>query len=156
MTDDRFIVRAAPVSPPADPPVRGVDEAMIRRLVERFYEAARTDDLLGPVFDAAIPDDAWPHHFDTLTAFWSSVMLKTGTYGGRPMPKHVALPGLDDQHFVRWLGLFRRAAEEVLPPEAAALFVARAERVGHSFRLGVKFHRGEHIALVEPIQAPVI
>lgn len=147
--DERLVARA----PDPEGPVRGVGEADMRALVDSFYDRARTDDLLGPVFTAAVADADWPHHLDTLTDFWSSVLLKTGRYGGRPMPKHVMLPGLGDQHFIRWLALFREAAEAVLPSEVAAVAVSRAERVAHGFRLGIRYHRGEQTLDVEPLTA---
>ncbi|MBB5518458.1 group III truncated hemoglobin [Amphiplicatus metriothermophilus] len=112
----------------------GIDEAMIGRLVRRFYDKVRADPLLGPVFDARIDD--WDGHLQRMCAFWSSVALMTGRYHGRPMEKHMLLP-VDAAHFDRWLTLFRATAAEVCPPAAAAHFIVRAQRIAESLELGV-------------------
>lgn len=120
----------------------GVDEAMIRELVHRFYARVRADAVLGPIFDRII-GDGWDEHLAKLCDFWSSVTLMTGRYHGRPMPAHFRIEGLDATHFGRWLALFRLTAHEVCPPEAAALFVQRAETIAESFQLGLAAARGE-------------
>ena len=80
-------------------------------------------------------------------------LCRTGRYQGRPMPKHIAIPELSDAHFVRWLALFRDTVEELCPPEVAALFVERAERIGYNFRLRIAQFRGEDLEQVRPIRA---
>src|SRR5690606_1858528 len=75
--------------PPREPSDAGdsvPDEAAITRLVHAFYARARTDWLLGPVFEAAVDD--WSGHLDTLVRFWCSVLLRAGTYRGNPMAPH--------------------------------------------------------------------
>lgn len=116
----------------------GVDEAMITRLVHAFYGRVRADATLGPIFAAEVED--WDAHLRTLVDFWSSVALMTARYGGRPMPVHVRLD-VGDQHFARWLDLFRATAAEVCTPEAAAFFVGKAETIARSFQMGIAFHR---------------
>ena len=121
----------------------GVDEAMIRALVHRFYGQVREDPLLGPVFAARVED--WDDHLERLCAFWSSVALMTGRYAGRPMQAHMSLD-VDRSHFERWLTLFRATAAEVCTPAAAAFFVDRAERIAESFQLGIATVRGRPAA----------
>lgn len=111
----------------------GIDAEMIRELVQKFYASARTDDLLGPVFEANVHD--WHAHFDQMCSFWSSVALLTGSYHGRPFEKHASLP-LEDEHFDRWLELFGKAAREVCPDPAAEHFIERALRIADSLRAG--------------------
>lgn len=118
----------------------GVNEEMIRDLVHEFYARVRRDALLGPVFNTAIED--WDAHLDKLCAFWSSVTLMTGLYKGTPMKVHAELPQISPAHFRQWLGLFRTTAAEVCPPDAAALFTNRAERIAESLQLGIAVHRG--------------
>lgn len=131
----------------------GLDEAGIRVIVDAFYDEVRTDPVLAPVFDSAIAPDQWPHHLGKMYDFWSSLLLGSGRYDGRPMPKHMALPELSDRHFVRWLALFRRTVETHCLPETAALFVDRSERIAQSFRLSLAFHRGEDTTAVVPLKA---
>jgi hemoglobin len=111
----------------------------------------RRDPLIGPVFDAAIAPDEWPAHLDKLCAFWSATLLRTGRYDGRPLPPHLRIPGLGEAHFRRWLGLFRDTVRRLCPEDVAALFMDRALRIAHSFRLAVAFNRGEDTLSIEPI-----
>ncbi len=114
----------------------GLDEVLLDRLVRRFYAKVRSDERLGPVFEAAIAD--WEPHLERLVAFWSSVALMTGRYRGRPMEKHLPLP-IGPAEFARWLELFRETAQEVCPPPGAAHVVAKAEDIAKAMqaRLGL-------------------
>ena len=152
------------MSPPDRPPVgtrlhrigwetpEGLDEAMIRAVVNEFYARARRDDVVGPVFNRVIPEAEWPAHLDKIADFWSSMLLGTGRYDGRPMPKHLAIPELSDAHFMRWLRLFRETVEQICPPDIAALFVERSERIGNSFRMNIAMRRGDDITTMGPLQ----
>jgi hemoglobin len=83
--------------------------------------------------------------------FWSATLLRTGRYEGRPLPPHLALPGLGEEHFRRWLTLFAATVQALCPPDVAALFMDRAMRIAHSFRLAIAFSRGEDTMQVRPI-----
>lgn len=130
----------------------GLDETMIRAVVDRFYADARHDPVIGPIFNRVIAPEAWPHHLDLIADFWSSMLLGTGRYNGRPMPKHIAIDDLGDAHFMRWLALFRRTVEDLCPPEIAALFVERSERIGNSFRMNIALRRGQDITAMAPLE----
>lgn len=121
----------------------GIDEAMIHCLVHAFYERVRGDTVLAPVFDARITN--WQSHLARLCAFWSSVVLMTGRYHGRPMQAHAPLP-VDAQHFDRWLALFEGTARDVCPPAAAALFIEKARMIAQSLELGIATGRGQLLA----------
>ena len=112
----------------------GIDETMIARLVDAFYDKVRADPLIGPVFGTRITD--WAPHLEQMRLFWSSVALMSGAYHGRPMPKHLPLP-VDARHFDRWLALFEATAHEICPPPAAAHFIERARRIAESLELGI-------------------
>lgn len=121
----------------------GIDEAMIDRLVEGFYDRVRDDALIGPVFATRVED--WAPHLVQMKLFWSSVALSSGAYQGRPMMKHLPLP-VDARHFDRWLMLFRQTARELCPPVAADHFIERAERIAQSLELGVANAAGVMLA----------
>jgi hemoglobin len=112
---------------------------MIAELVDAFYARVRADTLLGPVFDGAVKD--WSDHLGRMRDFWSSVTLMSGRYKGKPIPAHVKLADIGAAHFERWLDLFFETAREVCPPQAAAVFASRAERIAESLQLGIAFHR---------------
>ncbi len=82
--DDRTVRRAAFA---AEVEKRaGIGKAKIDVLVHRFYDRVHFDPLLGPPFEARIAD--WQSHLARMCAFWSSVMLMTGHYHGRPIQVH--------------------------------------------------------------------
>jgi hemoglobin len=120
-----------------------VTEPMIRDLVHTFYGRVRQDAVLGPIFNSVVED--WDEHLAKLCDFWSSVTLMTGRYKGTPMKVHANLPQIAPEHFVQWLGLFRATAADICPPEAAALFVDRSERIAESLQMGIAIHRGETV-----------
>src|SRR4051812_352820 len=95
-----------------------VTEEAIHTLVHAFYDKIRTDPALGPIFNGAIPEGAWPAHLAKMCDFWSSVTLMTGRFKGSPMQAHVRLGGLRPTHFARWLHLFEATAREVCTPAA--------------------------------------
>ncbi len=125
----------------------GVTEPMIRDLVHAFYARVRQDPMLGPVFTSVVED--WDTHLNKMCAFWSSVTLLTGRYKGTPMQAHAALPQITPEHFRQWLAVFRATAAEICPPEAAALFIDRADRIAESLQMGIAIHRGA-FALAQP------
>lgn len=128
-----------------------LDEAMIHDVVHGFYDEIRKDELLGPIFNGAIKPEEWPHHLAKMCDFWSATLLRTSRYEGRPLPPHLAIPGLGEEHFRRWLKLFRATVHRLCPPPVAKLFMDRALRIAHSFRLAVAFSRGEDSLFVKPI-----
>ena len=117
----------------------GITEALIERLVREFYAKVRSDEVLGPIFEARISD--WEPHLQRMFAFWSSVALMSGRYHGSPMAKHMPLP-VDADHFDRWLQLFETTAREVCAPEAATHFVELARRIAASLELGIAGSQG--------------
>jgi hemoglobin len=121
----------------------GITEVLIHELVHSFYGRVRGDEVLGPIFESRVED--WGAHLSTMCTFWSSVTLMTGGYKGQPMAVHARISGLGAAHFGRWLEIFRKTATEVCPPEAAALFIDRSEKIAQSLQLGIAAYRGESI-----------
>lgn len=124
----------------AQEPSTEIDEASIERLVRQFYSRAREDALLGPIFNSAVAD--WEHHIAKIADFWSSIMLRTGRYDGRPMRPHLLLP-VTGGHFDRWLLLFEQTARETFAAVAAEAVLARARLIADSFEMGIASTRGE-------------
>lgn len=104
-----------------------INESSIGVLVDRFYTRVRKDDVLGPVFEKEVGSE-WGPHLETMRAFWSSLMLASGRYKGNPMLAHLKLmPRIGSEHFERWLGIWKQTTSELFPPEAAAMFVRKAQ-----------------------------
>ena len=121
--------------------VEGITEERLKALVDLFYAKVRRDPLIGPVFNGAIDD--WPGHLDKLQAFWSSVMLTSGRYKGRPLPAHIRhADAISPASFERWLSLWRETTEEVMSAPAAAALQDKAARIAESLSLGIEFACG--------------
>lgn len=118
-----------------------ITEETIVTLVDRFYARIRDDAELGPVFERVV-DGHWDRHLGTMVRFWSSVMLKTGTYHGSPMQAHMRIPGMEAGLFARWLSLFEETAAELFEPPQAERFLERARRIAESLQLGLFFRPG--------------
>jgi hemoglobin len=128
----------------------GIDEAMIQHLVHTFYDRVRADAVLGPIFAARIAD--WEPHLQRMCAFWSSVVLMTGRYHGRPMQAHAPLP-IGAAHFDRWLAIFTATAQDVCPAPAAEHFIGKAQMIAESLQLGIATHRGLVLAAGQRLPA---
>jgi hemoglobin len=128
------------IRPAAEHPLQNpdVDQAFIRLLVRAFYARVRQDARLGPIFAHHIAGD-WEPHLEKMTEFWSSVILKTGSYHGRPVPAHLKLKTVVEDDFEIWLGHFRETARDLCAPEVAAVFIDRAERIAQSLKLAMFF-----------------
>lgn len=117
-----------------------ITDATIAALIDAFYTAIRRHPALGPIFDAAIPADAWSGHLATMRDFWSSVMLGSGRYSGNPVAAHRAVAGLEPPLFAVWLDLFTATASDLFAPARAAELAAKARRIAGSLETAV-FHR---------------
>lgn len=118
----------------------GIDAAYISSFVDRFYARIRDDDLLAPIFAERIAD--WPAHLMQMKRFWRSVLHNSGEFNGSPMRKHVAIDGLGEQHFIRWLTLFRETLRDGETDAAATQQVAgKARIIAESLLTGIKLQR---------------
>ncbi|MBF9219634.1 group III truncated hemoglobin [Hymenobacter ruricola] len=117
------------MNPPPFPDLE--TEADIVRLVDAFYARVNEDGLLRPIFNDVAQVD-WAHHLPTMYDFWSSVLLGTSRYKGRPMAKHFPLP-IKGEHFRRWLALFTASVDELFSGPKAADAKARAQSIGAMF-----------------------
>lgn len=113
-----------------------VDDTVIRAVVDDFYETARQDPLLGPVFEAHVTD--WPTHLEKMRGFWATTLRGERRYTGNPFEKHAAVPELSGDHFQRWLELFTDTLRRHCGPEDAITWEATVRRMGFamSYRLG--------------------
>lgn len=118
----------------------GVDQALIDRLVERFYGRIRQHERLGPVFDARL-QGRWEDHLSKMKRFWSAIAFKSGAYGGKPVQAHLGVEGMQQELFQDWLALFRQTLDDTVPDEKArAWFLATAERIAKSLILSLFYN----------------
>jgi hemoglobin len=121
-------------------PFEEVTEVTIKALVDGFYARVRRDPTLGPIFAAAIAEDAWPVHLEKMYSFWSSVMLTSGRYKGDPVSTHRKIANLAPPMFGNWLDLFEATAAELFEPKLAEQFACKARRIAESLKLAL-FYR---------------
>jgi hemoglobin len=104
----------------------GIDEAFISGLVEEFYTRVRGDERLGPIFDRVIGDN-WEIHLTKMKSFWSTIILKSNTYSGKPVPAHQNLSGVRQGDFDHWLTLFSQTLNDLSSqPEVVEVFMSKA------------------------------
>jgi hemoglobin len=114
----------------------GIDDDFVAQLVETFYARIQADHLLGPIFTARITD--WPLHLDRMKAFWRSILHSSGEFAGNPMAKHLAIPGIQRDHFAHWLDLFYAALRDLeRHPSATRLVGTRARMIADSLLTGI-------------------
>ena len=118
----------------------GVDCDYVDALVERFYARVRDDQLLSPIFAERIAE--WAEHLERMKAFWRSVLFNSGEFSGNPMAKHLAIPGLEERHFARWLTLFYATLRDLEgDPRATPLVAMRARSIADSLLTGIAIRR---------------
>ncbi|MDF1585139.1 group III truncated hemoglobin [Marinimicrococcus flavescens] len=128
----------------------GIDEKLIARVVHGFYAEVRRDAVLGPLFERII-GEGWDPHLARMVDFWSSVLLTTGRYQGKPMLVHARIEEIDRPLFERWLALFARTVGRLCAPAQAELFLDRAGRIAQSLLAGVEMQR--RLGLAPPYRA---
>jgi hemoglobin len=115
-----------------------INEDGLSRVVTAFYARIRQDAELGPIFNDAIQD--WPEHLEKLTDFWSSVMLTSGRYKGRPVPAHLKhADRINPALFQRWLKIWAETTNALMAPDAAQALQAKAARIAESLQLAMFF-----------------
>lgn len=103
----------------------------LMHLLRHFYADVRQHDEIAPIFAAHIED--WPAHLEKIADFWSGVTGGPARYtGGMPF-KHVPL-GLEERHFLAWLGLWARHCRAHLAPTEAEELINLAEAIGQRLR----------------------
>lgn len=116
-------------------PMLELNRESIATLVHTFYDDVRADAVLAPVFNAAIGDH-WETHLGRMVDFWCTTMLKTQPFHGNVFGKHMALTGVEPDHFRRWLMLFEASAARLFAPALADQFVLVARRIAASLQFG--------------------
>jgi hemoglobin len=112
-----------------------ITPSTIVQLVDTFYARVREDDVLSPVFEAKLAGH-WHEHMPRMYAFWNKVLLGTGEFQANVFGTHMALNGIETEHFIRWLTLFRLTAVEVFGVDGAGPALEVAQRIAGSLQLG--------------------
>lgn len=103
----------------------------VQFLVNEFYSKVQKDELIGPVFNERIQNN-WPEHLGKMYRFWQTVLLEEHTYSGAPFAPHAFLP-IGEEHFERWLSLFKETLSEHFEGQKANEAFWRAEKMATMF-----------------------
>jgi hemoglobin len=115
----------------------------IETLVDTFYQRIQQDELLGPVFND-VAHVHWAAHLPKMYDFWQTLLMGEGPYRGNVTTPHVALHArhpLREEHFQRWLGLWKQTVAELFAGPVADLALQRAELIAYTLRS--KLHPGQ-------------
>ena len=110
------------------------------RLVDSFYDKVNNDDILSPIFND-FAKVHWESHLPRMYEFWSSILLGTESYSGRPFPKHLALP-IGEEHFERWLELFHQTLSDKFEGPLAKEAESRSSNIAEIFSFKIKSIKG--------------
>lgn len=116
-----------------------IDQEGIILLVDTFYQNIRmskSSPMLRKIFEQHIGTELhqWKEHLSTMYSFWSSVMLRSGTYNGNPMQTHLNLGYFAPELFDEWLSIFRTTCKELFVEEVAETFIKRAEMIATTLK----------------------
>jgi hemoglobin len=104
----------------------------IIKLVDTFYGKVNNDPKLSRVFN----DEAgvhWESHLPKMYEFWSTQLLGSASYFGRPFPPHTKLT-IDRTHFERWLELFMETVKENFKGMVAEMAMQKARNIAAVFQ----------------------
>ncbi len=117
--------------------------AAVERLVNAFYDQAKQDPVLGPVFDTVIGED-WSRHLPVMYAFWDSVVFGLGGYKGQAVAKHIDIDRrmpLNEAHFERWINLWYATVDSMYAGPNAELAKSKANMMLQLIRFKVDYAR---------------
>ena len=121
----------AAVPPPADPARPDVTEADLVPLLTAFYATIAGDPRLAPYF--AVLD--MPAHIPRIADFWSTMLWHTGRYAGSAFRPHLDMPGLDADHFARWMATLEATVDARHAGPMAEQLKALGHRIAYSMQL---------------------
>jgi hemoglobin len=103
----------------------------VKLLVDSFYAKVNKDNLLSPVFNEFAQVD-WEVHLPKMYRFWGTMLIGTMNYNGSAFAPHARLP-VNEEHFNRWLTLFRGTVDEHFEGQNAELAKQRAQSIASIF-----------------------
>ena len=120
--------RSAPEAATARPDLRDED---LHDVLVAFYDRVERDPQLAPYF-AAVDMAA---HMPRIVDFWSTLLFHTKRYAGNAFRPHLAMPGLNAEHFARWLGALEATVDARFAGPTAADMKTLGHRIAYSMQL---------------------
>lgn len=121
----------------------------IIRLLEMFYKKATIDPVIGYYFTEVVPLDM-EVHIPVIADFWETVLFGRAVYKGNVLDihKHIhQLSAFREEHFVRWVSLFKETIDEMFRGDRAELAKQRADSIATIMKIKT-IHGGSGIGKV--------
>ncbi|HTL80273.1 MAG TPA: group III truncated hemoglobin [Bacteroidia bacterium] len=106
-------------------------EENVSLLIDTFYKKVVKDPVIGFIFTDVV-SLSWEKHIPIMNRFWNSLLFGANSYSGNPMEKHIALAKkipLTEEHFNRWLELWKTTVRELFEGPKADEAIARAANI---------------------------
>lgn len=113
----------------------------IQLLIDSFYRKVVKDDVIGHFFTKVVILN-WDKHIPLMYDFWETTLFHKAIYKGNPLKTHLDLhriSELNENHFERWLSLFKSTIDESFKGPKAELAKQRAISIATIIR--VKIHQ---------------
>ncbi len=113
-----------------------INKESLTKFVSAFYDKAKQDKDLGPIFNAKIDSaEKWKRHKAVLSAFW--LKLLTGEqdesaperHKGGIVGAHQELPAFPREHFGVWMRLFEDTLNELFDEKCKKQILDRAKEM---------------------------
>jgi len=105
----------------------------IKIFVDEFYSRARSNELLGKVFNSKVKAEEWPRHLERMYAFWNTVLFGQADYKGNPFSKHSDLQ-IADTHFDIWVSTLSEVIDDFFTGPKAEEVKWRTEKMAKLFK----------------------
>ncbi|MCE3556086.1 group III truncated hemoglobin [Pseudonocardia sp. RS11V-5] len=112
------------------------DRGDITDLVDEVYRRVFSDEVLGPIFVEVARVDL-SAHLPVMCDFWSTVLLRDGTYHRNALRPHLDLNArceLAEAHFARWRALWTATVDQRHAGKRAELAKSQATRIAGAIR----------------------
>ena len=113
----------------------------IKLLVNTFYTAVQSDEVIGTIFNEKI-GNRWPEHLEKMYRFWQTILLEEHTYSGSPFPPHKQLP-VEKEHFTRWMKIFTETVDNLFAGKLAEEAKLRGKNMAEMFNYKIEYFRNE-------------
>ena len=114
-------------------------------LLERFYEKAMVDELIGHFFTEVAPLNL-ATHIPLIVDFWETILFDKAQYRGNVMDVHQHLHQLfafKAEHFARWVLLFQQTIDGLFSGEKAERAKQRGASIATVMQIKL-LHPGIH------------
>ena len=116
------------------------DRKDIETLVNAFYDKVKADTKISHFFNEIVKVD-WDLHLPKMYNFWETLLFGKKAFKGNPMLVHVLIAQkemIHQEHFDRWLALWRKTLNENFKGERAEMAYSKAQQIASLMAFKVK------------------